>query len=450
MSANKVFHLISDLKPYKDKWRVQVKLIHSWIQNPPYADDSLEMVLADITVNKIQCSCKRSYIKRVQRSLPLGKWKVIENMKISGTGGKFKPTKLSYKMNIINDTVFTDSNHNDDSSFLALSSFEEILGGSLDTHCLIEILGQATEIGGVQIIQVQNEDRKRIQFRLRDNSGHELACCLWGSYAERIEEHLEKANGQVQITNAFAASLLDLNPTMHEAMEFKEKLKDGVLPLAVVDPNDAKPAIDDWDDVGIIMISELHETTQLENVKIVCSIEAIDTDWAWYYLHVFPKFKLHLIAEDDIGKCKLVVLGTIAQELIGFQAPDLWDGSYDDIEDPEILPQPIIDLVVKSFCFGIESSENGSESYTVSKVWSGDIIQKIETGSEPVSLIEGGSSSMSSGGVLLLDGDSHTSSVDCATPYSKRKESDNDLPDITSTSKKICTATIKTENPKTD
>lgn len=26
-------------------------------------------------------------------------------------------------------------------------------------------------------------------------SGHELACCLWGSYAERIEEHLEKANG---------------------------------------------------------------------------------------------------------------------------------------------------------------------------------------------------------------------------------------------------------------
>ncbi|XP_018448606.1 uncharacterized protein LOC108820125 [Raphanus sativus] len=413
------------------------------------------MVLADITGNKIQCSCKRSYIKRVQHSLPLVKWKVIENMKISGTGGKFKPTKLSYKMNIINDTVFTDSNHNDDSSFLALSSFEEILGGSLDTHCLIEILGQAIEIGGVQIIQVQNEDRKRIQLRLRDNSGHELACCLWGSYAERIEEHLEKANGQVQITNAFAASLLDLNPTMPEAMEFKEKLKDGVLPLAVVDPNDAKPAIDDWDDVGIIMISELHETTQLENVKIKCGKIVTRINRAAKLLFrcaickanvskVFPKFKLHLIAENDTGKCKLVLLGTIAQELIGFQATDLWD------DHPEILPQPIIDLVGKSFCFEIESSENGSESYTVSKVWSGDIIQKIETESEPVSLIEGGSSSMASGGVLLLDGDSQTSSEDCGTSYSKRKESDNDLPDITSTSKKICTATIKTENPKTD
>ncbi|XP_018448885.1 replication protein A 70 kDa DNA-binding subunit A-like [Raphanus sativus] len=457
------------------------------------------MVLADITGNKIQCSCKRSYIKRVQRSLPLGKWKVIENMKISGTGGKFKPTKLSYKMNIINDTVFTDSDHNDDSDFLTLTSFEEILGGSLDTTRLIEILGQAVEIGGVQIIQVHNEDRKRVQFRLRDNNGNELACCLWGSYAERIEQHVEKVNGdnivclirfakisefqgEVQITNAFGASLLDLDPTMHEAVEFKEKLRDDVLPLAVVDQNNEKSpiVIDDWDDVGIIMISELHETTQLENVKIVCSIEAIDTDWAWYYFackkcgkivtrisraakplfrcaickanvsKVFPKFKLHLIAEDDSGKCKLVLLGTIAQELIGFQATELWDGSYDDIEDPEILPQPIMDLVGKSFCFGIESSENGSDNFTVSKVWSGDILQKIETESEPVSLVEGGSSSMSSERVMLVDVDSQTSSGDCMTPYSKRKESDNDFPDITSTSKKICTAAVKTEKPSTD
>ncbi|WZY92414.1 hypothetical protein YC2023_064743 [Brassica napus] len=49
MSANKRFHLISDLKPFKEVWHVQVKLIHSWIQNPPYADETLEMALADQT-----------------------------------------------------------------------------------------------------------------------------------------------------------------------------------------------------------------------------------------------------------------------------------------------------------------------------------------------------------------------------------------------------------------
>lgn len=32
-----------------------------------------------------------------------------------------------------------------------------------------------------------------------------------------------KIVGEVQITNAFDASLLDLNPTMAEALDFKEK-----------------------------------------------------------------------------------------------------------------------------------------------------------------------------------------------------------------------------------
>ena len=55
MYANKRFHLISDLKPFKEVWHVQVKLIHSWIQNPPYADETLEMVLADQTVSSTLC-----------------------------------------------------------------------------------------------------------------------------------------------------------------------------------------------------------------------------------------------------------------------------------------------------------------------------------------------------------------------------------------------------------
>ncbi|KAH0942313.1 hypothetical protein HID58_001950 [Brassica napus] len=186
-------------------------------------------------------------------------------------------------MNITNDTVFADSDLTDDSSFLSLASYNEILDGSVDTKCLIDIIGQAIDIGEVQIIQVHNEDRKRILFRLRDNSGNSLACCLWGRYAEKIEHHREKHvgedivcllrlakisefGGEVQITNAFDASLLDLNPTMAEALDFKEKLKNMDLPLAGNEQNDPKK-----------------DLLKLENVKIVCSVEAVDTDWAWVY-----------------------------------------------------------------------------------------------------------------------------------------------------------------------
>ncbi|CAN6898129.1 unnamed protein product [Brassica oleracea] len=408
-------------------------------------------------------------------------------------------------MNITNDTIFADSDLTDDSSFLSLASYNEILDGSVNTKCLIDIIGQAIDIGEVQIIQVHNEDRKRILFRLRDNSGNSLACCLWGRYAEQIEHHREKHvgedivcllrlakisefGGEVQITNAFDASFLDLNPTMAEALDFKEKLKNMDLPLAGNEQNDPKKDLlkvaDDWDDVGIILISELQETSELENVKIVCSVEAVDTDWAWYYFgckgcgkivtrirrsvsdklakplfrcagcctngsNVVPKFKLHLIVHDDTGDCKLVLLGSIAKSIIGFEAHELWDGSYEEV-NPENLPQPILDLVGKFFCFGLCPCDSGSEIYKVSKVWSGDIIHQIETESEPVTLIEGCSSTVSSGGVMLQDVENHASSGDCATPFSKRKETDSELADITSTSKKLCTPTVKTEKSKID
>lgn len=71
-------------------------------------------------------------------------------------------------------------------------------------------------------------------------------------------------------------------------------------------------------------------------------------------------------------------------------------------EDPEILPKPILDLVGKSYCFGISTSSDGSAIFKVSEVWSGDIIQKIESESEPLTQTEGGSSSLSSGGVIKI------------------------------------------------
>lgn len=42
------------------------------------------------------------------------------------------------------------------------------------------------------------------------------------------------------------------------------------------------------------------------------------------------------------------------------------------------------------------------------------------------------------------------SSPECPTPITKRKEDDYELQDLTSTSKKQCTKTIKQEKTKTD
>ncbi|KAH0863811.1 hypothetical protein HID58_081022 [Brassica napus] len=133
------------------------------------------------------------------------------------------------------------------------------------------------------------------------------------------------------------------------------------------------------------MISELFISNQVENCKIICSIEVVDTDWSWFYFghkgckhraiklqsthddiqlwrcekcqvkinEVIPVFKLHLIVRDDTETCKLLLLNTVAKTIVGHEAVDLWDDSYDVIEDPELLPEQVRALEGKSFCFGI-------------------------------------------------------------------------------------------------
>lgn len=68
-------------------------------------------------------------------------------------------------------------------------------------------------------------------------------------------------------------------------------------------------------------------------------------------------------------------------------------------ESLDFLPQAVLALEGKSFCFGITTSSDAADIYKVIEVWSGDIIQKIESQSEPLSIMEGGSSTFSSGGV---------------------------------------------------
>lgn len=64
---------------------------------------------------------------------------------------------------------------------------------------------------------------------------------------------------------------------------------------------------------------------------------------------------------------------------------------------------PVQDLTGKYFCFDLaitsDNVTNGSDTFKVSEVWSGDYIQRIESISEPVSLIETMSSTLSGGDV---------------------------------------------------
>ncbi|XP_056862964.1 uncharacterized protein LOC108851127 isoform X2 [Raphanus sativus] len=135
----------------------------------------------------------------------------------------------------------------------------------------------------------------------------------------------------------------------------------------------------------------------MEDCKIICSIESIDTDWTWFYQGhgsckkkviliksksgnldstdkpvfwctncrinvtvVSPKFKLHLVVKDDTSTCKLMMLDTIAKAIVGCEALELCDGSYDEIEDPEDLPAPMVhqSCLVERYICHVESKRS--------------------------------------------------------------------------------------------
>ncbi|XP_048622957.1 uncharacterized protein LOC106384244 [Brassica napus] len=456
--------LINDLKPFKEEWRIRLKLLHTWKTKTDYGGESLECIFADETGQKIHASCKRTLMYRVQRDIQLGERRELENFKISATGGQNRPSKFQYKLTVIGDTKIKPTDYRDENQFLSLASYEEIVTGKLKTFFLIDVMGQVVDLGEVVICQLKTgENMKRVNFRLRDTSGNELVCCLWGPYAEQIESHVEESKdepivflicfakisnfrGEVQITNAFDSSVLMLNPIMEEAIDFRQKL--------------SKQVVDDWNEVDIKCISEIYLAVEAESCKIVCTIEAIDMDWGWFYFEcnrhnrrttrvgrkgggkmvesekpvfycdvcranttdVSPKYKLHLFVKDDTGSCQLMLLDTVAKTIIGEKAETLWDGSYAEIEDPNILPIPIKNCVGKSFCFGIsianDNVANGSDTFKVSEVRLTDY--NIE------------------------------SSSDVSTPFSKRKEGDAELSYMNSTSKKLRAQSIKVEKIKED
>ncbi|XP_013594600.1 PREDICTED: uncharacterized protein LOC106302687 [Brassica oleracea var. oleracea] len=253
------------------------------------------------------------------------------------------------------------------------------------------------------------------------------------------------------------------------------------LPLALIEKTEEKQITkkqkQDWDEIPVRAISEILDATEIGVGSTLVVTETDTTDVLLsktgsvmtnpsqkplFYCDicrgntpdVSPKYKLHLFVKYDSDSCTIMMLDSVAQSIIRNAATELWDGSYDEIEDPTILPQPIESLVGKSFCFGISLStdnvNNGNTTFKVFEVWSGDKIQKIKSQTEPCSLLDTYSSTLSGGEVSLVDPNKESSYEGFSTPFSKRKEEDADLLDMTSTSKKPCTQKIKMENTKTD
>ncbi|XP_056864190.1 uncharacterized protein LOC130511293 [Raphanus sativus] len=175
----------------------------------------------------------------------------------------------------------------------------------MDSDFLIDIIGQAIDVSELQTLNCGEKERKKIDFNLRDINDQRIACCLWGKFAEVMDSHREEAQFGVVVCLLRFAKLGSFR--------------------------------------GKIQVSNAFDSSQLifdPNIKEVEGLKEM--------------FKLHLKVKDDTAETKLILLDWIATPLLGVKAEKFLDGSLEELEDPEMLPPCIIDVVGKTFKFGVD------------------------------------------------------------------------------------------------
>ncbi|KAF2606924.1 hypothetical protein F2Q68_00043893 [Brassica cretica] len=250
------------------------------------------------------------------RLLPVGAWRWIQNFSLSPANGCYQSTDHSYKMSFVQNRTITRSPLVNEDMFLSLVDFQSVLSGSLNPNFLIDVIGQVMELGDLETIQVVGKPRRKVEFTLRDINDSRVPCCLWGKFSEVLYEGFSKEEegkpiclirfakigryrGELQITNAFEASQLLINPSIPETDAFKQMwFVDEDKPLALWESNDEKLELDD-----------------------MRSIRDKRDKW----------FKLHLMVKDDTGETKLMLLDLIAKGMIIESAMKLLNGTFDEV-----------------------------------------------------------------------------------------------------------------------
>lgn len=88
----------------------------------------------------MQAIIKKVHSTRFQRELKVGDWKIIDTFTVSSCSGKYKISKLNYKISFTNNTKVSNSDSMSKNTFLELADFVKVKDKTFDDNVLIGIL----------------------------------------------------------------------------------------------------------------------------------------------------------------------------------------------------------------------------------------------------------------------------------------------------------------------
>ncbi|CAA7030940.1 unnamed protein product [Microthlaspi erraticum] len=356
-------------------------------------------------------------------------------------------------------------------------------------HSPPDFIGQVLNVQEIQTVPVQGKENTNHEV-LDNCSDERVSGCLWESYAEQLYDACKEANGEPEICklpmlmihlNSLSIQYVPRLTTFEQvyllnglaiAMNLKED--DALVQLQ------KQQKADEWLTLDLKSVYDVTSSTEIEKFRIRAKVTAIDTDWGWYYFGcvqhrvfkdlkkesstrprpvvpiwycdncktnikaVSPKFKLHLIIEDDSGETKIMLMDSVANGMVNKTAAFLLNGSTDEIQDPELLPDSIKDLVGNTFDFlvGVEKEHimYGNDTYKAHKVKNGHITGHSDSANEIITVEDDLSQ-------IHSDNEASVVKSNGMTPSPKRSIEDSNIrSELSSTSKKQCTKLINLED----
>ncbi|XP_024014413.1 uncharacterized protein LOC112088379 [Eutrema salsugineum] len=428
MASNMRLTPLADLKPFKTGWKVQVKVLHTWKQYQTKGGESLEIILADEMGTKIHATVKKNLLHRSERLMVVGEWKFIENFSLNQAS---------------------------------------------------DVIGRVESVRELETIPVMNKDTSKLEFDLCNAKDERLPCILWGKFGEQVYSACQNAGkrgviivirfgkinvlrGERQITSSFQTSkvLIDLNDP--DVIYFKNSLpaNGGNITFLISKPHQRISYDDEsnFDQFPMVTIAELQDYLECgkkvykipkredekfcDKTKKFYSCETCDAKVS----SVSARYKLHLCVMDNTSKIKCFLFDSNAKDIVNQSTDEILKGTYDEIQDPDVVPDALQNLVGKTFHFLIcvekENLYGGSNTYKVGKVWKGNQVLTTTVDDANESEDEGDQSLLMSGDqASLMNTHSQESSDDVSgnikTPLSKRERDDpKDSVDSSSSSKK--------------
>ncbi|RYQ91575.1 hypothetical protein Ahy_B09g097520 [Arachis hypogaea] len=364
---NNCVDLVEKITPWRESWKVHVKVVKLWYHKNPALDPSqnlLHMVLMDEKLHKIQATIRDQLISKFVVSLNERDVYLMTHFTVVPNTGLNRVTKHRFRLLFqYNTSIVSVVSPRIPHSGLCFASIDEIDQMTKDHNFLIDFVGIITGVRKERDVASYGKLVKAVVLEVFTD-GKRVQCNVFGNSCDLLEyDKLQKyprsplvvlesfkikaIEGGVILQNVINVSRLFINPDIPESVEFLSRFTVASYGFSRLVTNDfgylvSKVDGDYFNPKEIINIQDLHSDDGDSHYFVIGTIKEVmdEPNW-WYYTrvcghavvehedlylcdacgscveHVMVKYGIRVKIQDDGCTVLFVLLDNAATKLFG-------------------------------------------------------------------------------------------------------------------------------------